>query len=402
MAIVIDGKLLPEKLRDLLTIQSNDRDFQPGLVIIVPDQLKSELERLPVGKKRIQMLESNRFRQAIQTSYGLVYNKTKKVLVIDYNCSNSLLLVLKALSTTIDPNTIIWTSIPLDNVDCCREFVRHGFYHPYISRKTPQKTIQDRDCLALSRLNRNDVDSPRATLVLDKIEHLIQQHDRGHCFIRAKLSARAIEFLKTACYSILKKVDGKKVLRPGSPQLELTGQLNIAETIRQHNQIVYIIDVVDETVQSGEKEDVEVEFTRYNFHSHPHDAYIRHSVKKAWPSVTDYFGVLKLGQSTIFHCVATLEGVYVMALSPYWAERADKIEKKFISRHYLIPNKSPLTPQQYVNKVNAILYRGQPIFYLHYLPWDRADRVFAVNFSATEQSCLLTDPIVQKYKLLHK
>ena len=62
---------------------------------------------------------------------------------------------------------------------------------------------------------------------------------------------------------------------------------------------------------SGIEEEVDAVLNRYNFHTHPREAYIRNNVVKGWPSAQDYLGFIDLDGNTIFHSVITLEGVYI-------------------------------------------------------------------------------------------
>ena len=150
--------------------------------------------------------------------------------------------------------------------------------------------------------------------------------------------------------------------------------------VKNSDKLLYIIDVNKDSVKSGEEEAVSVSATRYNFHSHPEEAYIRHSVDNAWPSLTDYIGYFKLGNNTIFHCIASLEGVYILSFSPYWVKRLNELNEKIIKKKYDIESEDDYTPSQYVKKVNEILYKNQPIFNLKYFPWKKANTPFEISF----------------------
>jgi hypothetical protein len=250
-------------------------------------------------------------------------------------------------------------------------------------------------CAVLTRQNiPSDPDTSVATL--NKVLYAIEQYKNNgqSCYLFAKLSPRAIGFLKEA-----PKIG---ISVEGNSQKELTGELYVKDVIHENGKFIYIIDIDKNSIESGSQENVDVSATRYNFHSHPHEAYVRHSVEKAWPSVTDYLGYYKLGNNTIFHCVATLEGVYVLSFSPHWGSKLKKVSGKFIDKNFEIDHKEPYTPEEYVQKVNGILYKGHPIFEVKYFPWQNVDSVFKVFYAQTGSSCLPSEQIVEKYKKIHQ
>jgi hypothetical protein len=206
-----------------------------------------------------------------------------------------------------------------------------------------------------------------------------------------------VEFLrKTSKMGITMNKNGKK------SQKELTGELYVKEVVKDTNGFVYIIDINKNSITSGEEENVNVSPTRYNFHSHPHEAYVRHSVDKAWPSQTDYLGYHKLGQNTIFHCVATLEGVYILSFGAYWGSHLKDVSRSFIGKHYDIDHKEKYTPEEYVEKINSIMYKGKPIYELRYFPWEKAGSVFEAYFPQINSSCLMSQKIVENYNKVYK
>jgi hypothetical protein len=248
----------------------------------------------------------------------------------------------------------------------------------------------------LTRENvKNRETDPETTL--NKVRHLVENYtNEKNCSLYAKLSKKAVSFLKTASKKgITVNKDGSK------SQKELTGELEIEKVVRQGEKIIYIIDVNRGSIESGDEEDVNVVATRYNFHSHPEEAYVRHSVEKAWPSVTDYLGYLKLGKNTIFHCVATLEGVYIINFGKHWGNRLKEVSRKFVSKHYDINHKMHYSPEVYIQKINKILFKGYPIYVLHFFRWENAEAVFKVDFPFIQNSCLVSQEIVDKHGKIH-
>jgi hypothetical protein len=230
---------------------------------------------------------------------------------------------------------------------------------------------------------------------------VITQHksNKGVCFINVKLSGRAVEFLKNTCKSgFTVGKNGKKT------QKELTGELYVKNVYSHDGKIIYNIDINKSSVKAGKNESVNVDPHRYNFHSHPEQAYVRHSVDKGWPSVIDYLGYLQLGENTIFHCVASLEGLYVMSFTPYWSQRLNEVDKKmkkFVDKRFEIDNNKPYSPIKYTQIINKIKYKGNPIFHVDFFEWEKAQETFSVFFPQKGSSCLVSQKIVDRHKRVH-
>lgn len=323
----------------------------------------------------------------------------KKICSITSDCFKHLHIILRTLFTELSPEILIWVSVNLkDNnfTEILKKFVENGFNSPHISTINPfKKNIEA--SIVLCRQNIPS-DPHISNMTFNKIYYCLQQYKSGlkNCFIIAKLSTNAIHFLKESSKKgFTLNSDGKKT------QKELTGELYVKNILNKNKNIVYIIDIQRDSIRSGEEESVSVSPTRYNFHSHPEEAYVRHSVKTAWPSVTDYLGYLKLGENTIFHCVATLEGVYILSFSEYWCLNIKKISKNFIEKNFDIDHNEDYTPKTYVKKVNSILYKKYPIFNIKFFYWKESNKEFKIYFSKTGNSCLPSQQIIEKYKKIY-
>ena len=113
-------------------------------------------------------------------------------------------------------------------------------------------------------------------------------------------------------------------------------------------------------------------------------------------------GFYNLGQNTIFHCVASKEGVYILSFGPYWGSRLDKVSTKFIEKNYDIDHDKNYTPEKYAQKVSKIKYKNHPIFLVHFFRWEKAGDVFEVYFPRSEKNtCIPTENMMKKYKKLH-
>lgn len=86
----------------------------------------------------------------------------------------------------------------------------------------------------------------------------------------------------------------------------------------------------------GEEEGVIVQHSRYNFHTHPREAYLSHNVKIGYPSGEDYLAFLKYSLyneiKTIFHCVITVEGIYTISIAEYWIQNFENLQKLVLDK----------------------------------------------------------------------
>lgn len=335
----------------------------------------------------------------IENSYPVTIIQYKKICIIPSSCLKYIDLVLKTLFSELNSDFLIWTAIDLQDsffLQTVENCVQKGFNSPHISEITPLKKPINIS-LVLCRQN-IPADPSISENTLKKVLYALQQYKLNSetCSLYAKFSKNAIYFLRECTKKgFTTNKNGEKT------QKELSGELVVKKIVKNSDKLLYIIDVNRDSVKSGEEEAVSVSATRYNFHSHPEEAYIRHSVDNAWPSLTDYVGYFKLGNNTIFHSVASLEGVYILSFSPYWVKRLNELNEKIIKKKYNIESEDEYTPSQYVKKVNEILYKNHPIFNLKYFPWKKADTPFEISFSKTGISCLSSQQIMQKYKKLY-
>jgi hypothetical protein len=399
--VIIDFQKLSKKINPLkkyLNLPNLEyKGFLPALIIISKKPIIEKLSECSLGKKRIEYINSKEFQKSIVQHYIYLYNVRKRICIVDPKSINHIDLILENCINYLLPNTLLWVGLELDNNEDIKKICDIGFNSPYITNIRPDKKRCNKEVIALCRKNiENDPDAIEGTM--NKINDIIEQHKKGEscCRINAKLSTNAINFLKSASKL------GVTVNKNGTQsQKELTGELYVKNVIKDNNKIIYIIDIDKGSVESGNEENVDVFPTRYNFHSHPHEAYVRHSVNKAWPSLTDYLGYLKLGANTIFHCVASLEGLYVLSFTNHWGSKLNKVSKTFVKDNFRVNQRGSLTPEDYTKHINSILYEGYPIYKVEYFTWDKADTIMNVYYPKIGMSCMPTEKIVKNYKKIH-
>jgi hypothetical protein len=399
-SVLLDFSIVKNmKLKDVSVTNPN---FDTGLVVITDKDTVKHLSNLPLGKERIDYVENKDFVKKIQDTVYIFYNKKRKVCVLQNNVT-SIQLICKSILSGLPSDTIIWVSLDFfekDWMEVLNTFIKNGFSDPYISIVNPMfETIKPSICLTrLNIIKSTEVDSKT---VLNQVLYCIEQYKSNSksCFLHAKLSKQALDYLKIAS-KIGVTVDSKGK----SSQKEISGELVVKDVVRKQNTFVYIINLDKKSIKSGEEENVNVNAVRYNFHSHPREAYIRLSVEKAWPSVLDYLGYYQLGENTIFHCVATLEGLYILSFTSSWAGRKKENSKAvldFIDKNFDIDHKEPYTPEEYVKKVNKILYNKTSIFDVKFRKWEDSNKPFKVFFPMIGSSCLVTQDIVNNYRKVH-
>jgi len=338
------------------------------------------------------------------------YNKSKKICVVLPDFCKDINELAK--HEKFDKDLVIWTAIPMKDsnfIVTLQNLIRKGYNEPYVTEEAPNKKDIPISVAMIKETNSRDEDE---VSVLNKVYYAIKEYkeNKGYCTMVVRLTPEAVEFLKQMSHQGHTKNKNGKI-----SQKELTGDLYIKnvdtdndimrEFVNDENgNFVYNIDVKKNTIQSGEEENIDVPMTRYNFHSHPKEAYIRHSVKLAWPSVTDFLGFFHLGNNTIFHCVVTLEGIYIIFFGSYWVRHLNddkKGIKKFIKENldYSKKRTDVLSPYEYCKEVNNKRYTGHNIFHVKYIPWEYADTTtFKVIFSQNGQGCMTTQKMLDFYK----
>lgn len=105
----------------------------------------------------------------------------------------------------------------------------------------------------------------------------------------------------------------------------------------------------------SELESVDVIDTRYNFHTHPKEAYINHNCDLGWPSTDDLITFLHsfIHYKTCFHVISTLEGLYILSIDK---NCLSKIKKEKDIPIYL---ENWIEKNLTVNKENVKLPKGK-------------------------------------------
>ena len=280
----------------------NNNKYKYNILFYVNDNIKDELEKDITNLNKYKKDLSNylyyyidknsktihcNFTENIDFSVNLLRTLTNFFIIREKRCKKVLLYIN--------------INLDLENLDHLKNCSKLGFDSP---------EIQD-DYLILSRDNNH--------LKLDEldIEHLYNiniytynQYKLGKknpCIIKATFNINTSNYLHQLLY--------KK--RKGEIQRESAGKLYLDWTISDQEDPIFEIHVDKDSVNGGNSQDVDMVISRYNFHTHPKDAYIVHDCELGWPSKDDYltFTAGFLEHDTVMHAVSTLEGIYVITIN---------------------------------------------------------------------------------------
>jgi hypothetical protein len=366
-----------------------------GLILIIPSDQKKILETKKVGKDRVQYINNIEFVNSITKFFFVIYDKDRKICEIrpKIGVEKELSNIISTIYNGIPTDTTIWVGFNTNNKSYIQLAVNEGFANPYICRKSPLGYNFENFGLCLFRDNNKGTIFNKES-IKNEIIYVIKQYNKNqsnNCSLHVKFTTNTIEKLK-------KLTDqGQSKNKDGTiSQKELVGSLCVFKISKINNKIVYIVKI--NKITPGIEEEVTIAPSRYNFHSHPKEAYIRHSVKNGWPSYHDYQGFLKLKQ-TIFHCVSTIEGMYIISLNKYWKTKTSKIHNSFIKKWYDIDHEEKITYKQYINIVNKIKYKGNkiPLFEVQYIPWSKGSHIITISYNKIGDSCLATDESFKTY-----
>jgi hypothetical protein len=156
-----------------------------------------------------------------------------------------------------------------------------------------------------------------------------------------------------------------------------------------------------------------------NWHSHPVQAYKVYKCFDGWPSADDYMVFLEASIFNVsrFHCVATVEGLYVISLSSEmskWASRTtsraklprmeifDKSETMFHVPHTTAHITKDKQHKRYRKYIRNLTYNdgktAVPIFNLRYIYWRNQEllpiesRTMRIFFPRSYGQCSVTFP----------
>jgi hypothetical protein len=288
-------------------------------------------------------------------------------LNIDENISNFILYLYK----NINHDIYFWTSVNMKNTLHLQSLINEGFHSPYMCNKSPlgHELKKGEICMYKQNNNNNIHEGIFIQDTQNNAQYIIEQFNiRNMCWMTARFTPNTAKELKTM------PINNKK---------EVAGALTICSTTKVIDRLIHNICLTDDEIVMGNDEDVIVENKRYNFHTHPKDAYVRNGFRYGWPSSHDYIGFLKavIEVGCIFHVVVTLEGVYIISVAKEYVNQLKymKDNEEYIEKIYNIRHPSFSNPKEYIHYVNNNL----KFFLVTYLAWNDIAKDFIVYFPKT-------------------
>jgi hypothetical protein len=163
-------------------------------------------------------------------------------------------------------------------------------------------------------------------------------------------------------------------------QKEMAGAFSV---LNVNDKGIYTIGIDKNSVIYGTEEGVKIVNGKYNFHSHPKEAYIKYKVDDGIPSAQDYIGYMSSVYSNNSRChfVAAIEGLYTISISKDFTlysdikniienERGKQKLYEFIKKKYNENKIKYNKVSEYVKIINKIKYNNRRIFKVKFYKWN--------------------------------
>jgi hypothetical protein len=365
-----------------------------GLVVFISQMQYETLHFIPKGFERVKHINSVEFINSITEYAYIIYDEHKKICeLITDNCY----FIRHMIDVTLYniPNDVtLCVHVSLEHkkkMQIIDEYINNGFCDPYISKISPSGIRYKTDSIFFSRINNITTSTSK-----NEVTYLLSQINKEKCTIRIRLTDEAIEYLRH-----ISKMGSTMNTNGTVTQKEVSGRLKVDMI---SDDLTHYITVEQSSIYHGEQEETKMVIGRYNFHSHPMEAYFRNDYRFAWPSATDYLSFLysAIQQDTILHLVATLEGFYVISLHSDIINKKEQIDKKmsaFILEKYNVNDKrNHYTPDTYISIVNTITYLNKNIFIVHFFSWKEATKSFDIYYHKLGMNCFAKESTLLKQK----
>jgi hypothetical protein len=220
----------------------------------------------------------------------------------------------------------------------------------------------------------NNTQCKKNISIKDITKKIKKNHDKKICSITCFFDKKTIRKMK----SFLDK----------KYKTEIGGVFKINNI--NHKILGNIYKVILSSYKKGDKEDVDIIDSTYNFHTHPYVAYINHNCDLGWPSLDDLKTYLFsfILNKTFFHAISTLEGIYIISINPECLSKLKKLNdipihlENWIDKNlYLSKENIKLPTGKYVKNFGYINNGHQFVKYMStkkYPKWKC--NIFSMNF----------------------
>lgn len=437
--ILIDYKTIVENNnlnRLKLHVKSDDiiSSGSLGLILVIPRNILVNLENKETPKDRLEYVNSRQFIKSIRGYAFISYNSKDRICEILYKTSEGITIkqICNSILTYLPNDTHILIRVEIgENIKKLLKilylYIDYGFGNPYIKDNTiiliKLNTILSHngdDISSSSSSSSSFCDPSSVPNTKNNMVYTLMSYynslSNSPCHVIVKLRRKTIETLRDFCL-----LGSSSLNKDGSvTQKEISGKFRICKIIKRQRKIrgskegnsyftsyIYLLNL-DKTY-NGKEQEVDTVDGLYTFHTHPKEAYIKNKVKLGIPSYNDYIGYLSSvhAYNTIFHIVATLEGMYVIKLNDYWISNFDKINnmsefdrmKDFIKKNMNFCGKFT-SVRNFLSQVNTLVYEEgkEPLFTTLYYPWKRADREMSFFYRRNNGNCFVNQKTIDIYK----
>ena len=388
-------KLLKDRVKPVPKTAS-----QLALILSIPTKQLAALQNSPIGKKRVEYINTPGFVEGVKGYAYVTYDRKKRVCEIIGRHNIGWNAITDELLGVFPSKAIVWVGVSMSSKRFSKEIkdvVKAHFSHPHISQVSPSGKEYPSFALCMVKLN-GDISTHDATdEVLDVLSDFAEE--KGTCKSTFKIEDKSIKYMKQ-----LHKLGSTLNSNGTITQKEVAGSLWCTRTDKHG---VQILEIDQDSLIFGQEEGVVIVPGLYNFHSHPRTAYDTHKVKVGWPSAQDYVGFLlaHLEDETILHLVVSIEGIYVLSINRYWLLNKNRLRKNmrtFILENYNLCGRKG-TPYQYVRIINQTKYKDEsPLFLVMYVPWKNARDTITINYKKSEQNCFVDEKTMKYYDRLYK
>lgn len=330
---------------------------------------------IPSKKKSIKLLEQ--YKDKILGSCVFdIYDKIVQIKHLNY--LNKLENLDKILSVLTQHHNLIWLHLSIKSIndELLQACVDNNFKDIYISNVSlDNKSISTSLCM---KYDKKKDDSDQFQLA----KNLLKQYNtnKQYCTANATFKLKTAKYLKNLVYDPKYKN-------------EVAGEVYLNGFTYQNGEIIFNIDIDSKDVSKGDKDEVDIIMSLYNFHTHPKNAYKIFNCELGWPSADDFstylYGLIKF--NTIFHFISTMEGVYVISINKEMVPKVSKWTSTYYEKEvepWIISNLNVdklnyrkndgiyhsnhniIDEESYVKCINNIKFKGDTIFNVVFLNWD--------------------------------
>ena len=399
--ILIDTDIIDDRHSYLLEkigkIPRVNKENYIGVILVIPIYYSQQLIKKIKGIDRVTYINNIDFVNNIIASCYIYYNKNKKVCDILNPSIFILSYVLESALTNLPSNILIYTRFDITDNDSINNAISFGFKNPYICSNGLSDNKYD---ICMYKKNEYTIDKIDNKTIQNEVYYVLQNFNEEICKLVVKFDKKTVLYLKKLC--MMGNTPNKD---DTISQKEISGSLTLIP-----DNSFFIVHVNKDSIDHGDEEGVSVTKSIYNFHTHPKEAYERHSVTNGWPSSQDYIGFLDAVKhfKTIFHLVITLEGIYIISIGKDLVKEDIhnlNVDSFVLKRYNFFKNKMSI--ETYIEKINNIKYKNKQLFAVKFINWKNIQKeqipiFYKKTIDKVGKNCFVNDDTLKGYYTINK